>query len=153
MSCYIGKLYSCPSEVRLKSTKLLAGSSIILWSIFLAIVNIILPSRSLANLTYVIWGLANGALHFTIMSAFDYFYPEDYRFILFAEMISEYRLSIFILANLLSTCIRRMFDIKSSSIIYTLKIVFAYLTVTCTIIAYSFLKKHVRLIKNYISVK
>lgn len=142
ISCYLGKLYHCSENCRLKYLRYLIATALCFWVVFFAVVNIFIPSRPLANITYVVWGLANGTLHCAMLSAFDYFYPEEYRFIVFGEMISENRLQIFLLANILSTCIRKIFDFRSSSIIYTLKIVFSYLTISCAIISFQFYKKH-----------
>ena len=147
MSCYIGKLYlklrTDPDESR-KIILYLTMITCSLWTLFLAIVNIILPSRPLANLTYVIWGLANGSLHYLILSIFDYLFPEQFRFIIYAEMVSEYRLSTFILANLISTSIRRIFNTKSISIIYTLKVVYTYLFLVCFVVSVFFYRNHMK---------
>lgn len=149
MSCYIGKLYhNLTASNRLQTVCRLFTLTFGMWGLFFIIVNKILPSRPLGNSTYILWGLANGTLHSFVYAVFDSVYPEKYRFIIFAEMISEYRLSIFILANLLSTVIRRIANIKSLSLLYTLKVVFSYLSVTCFIISIFFYKKQVKYYKK-----
>lgn len=146
MSCYIGKLYMNlkASDFKLKNTLLLAFITCSLWITFMALVNVYLPSRPLANLSYVLWGLANGSLHYLILSLLDLIFPEEYRFIIFAEMISEYRLSTFLMANLMATIIRRMANIKSLSIIYTMKCIYGYLFLSCFVISIFFLRSHFR---------
>lgn len=142
MSCYIGKLYQNLTEHRIKSISILAFTSFALWAVFYNVVNLILPSRPLANLTYVLWGLANGTLHVTLLSIFDSIFPEKLRFIIFAEMISEHRLSTFILANIISSVIKKFANTKSLSLIYTIQAVFLYLFIACAIIAVFYLKNH-----------
>lgn len=147
MSCYIGKLHL---NLRIDHSKyrtnvfFLALISGTLWIAFLMTVNEILPSRPLANLTYVLWGLANGSLHFLIFALFDSIFPEQFRFIIFAEMVSEYRLSVFILANLMSTIIRKVSDIKSKSMLYTMKFVYSYLFLACLSVAFFFYRRHIK---------
>lgn len=144
MSCYIGKLYQNTSSEknRFRSIGILMILSCSFWAAFFVTVNLILPSRALANLTYVLWGLANGTLHVFLLSIIDSMVPENYRFLIFAEMISEFRLSTFLLANMVSTIIRKFADIKSQSLVYTLKIVFLYLFLTCLIISVFFYRSH-----------
>lgn len=147
MSCYIGKMYLHLRTNHTKTTRnilALAFITIALWFTFIRSVNEILPSRPLANFTYVIWGLSNGSLHYLILALFDSFFPEEFRFIIFAEMISEYRLSTFILANLMSTIIRRIADIKSTSIIYTMKFVYSYLFLACLVVSFFFYRNHLK---------
>jgi len=150
MGCYIGKFYlkvgTDPAAGR-KNILYLALISSSLWIVFLASVNKILPSRPLANATYVVWGLANGSLHYLILALFDSIFPEQFRFIIFAEMISEYRLSTFVLANLLSTIIRKIADVKSQSIIYTMKVVYSYLFLACLPVSFFFYRKHMKELK------
>jgi hypothetical protein len=141
-SCYIGKLYQNLSKHRIRSIIYLAVSSIFLWALFFSIVNSILPSRPLANFTYVLWGLANGTLHVTFLAIIDSLFPENLRFVIFAEMVSEYRLSTFLLANVISTVIKKLANTKSLSLLYTLKIVTLYLFTTCFAVSIVFLKNH-----------
>lgn len=144
MSCYIGKLYHNLSKHKIKSISCLAFLSICLWALFFGIVNLILPSRPLANFSYVLWGLANGTLHVTLFAIIDSLFPEKFRFVIFAEMISEYRLSAFILANLISTIVKKIANTKSLSVIYTLKIVGLYLFITCFAVSIFFFKSHIK---------
>ena len=149
MSCYFGKLYQNLPQNRLFSISWLAFSSFLLWSLFFAIFNFILPSRPLANFTYVLWGLANGTLHLTLLAIIDSLFPENFRFIIFAEMISEYRLSTFILANFISTVVKKIANTKSLSVLYTLKIVASYLLITCFVISIFFLKNHMKRLRPF----
>lgn len=145
MSCYIGRFYhNLTSKNRYQTILKLLIITLLLWIIFFLVKHKYLPSRSLANFTYVTWGLANGSLHILICSIFDSVFPENFRFVIFAEMISEYRLEIFLLANILSTIIRRIADIKSLSVLYTVKVVFIYLFITCFIISVFFYRNHVK---------
>lgn len=147
LSCYIGKLYHYTHKVKAIST--LAFLSLTLWIVFLKFCNIIHPSRPLANLMYVVWGLANGSLHVLIMTFSDWIFPEQFRFIIFAEIISENRLIAFIMANILSTFIRKTFDIKSLSMLYTIKVNFVYLSAVCLITSFMFFRQNVSII-NYV---
>lgn len=63
-------------------------------------------------------------------------------------MISEYRLSTFVVANLLSCGMKRVFDTKTASVIYGLTIMHLYLALTCLCVAtayYDLLQKGMRL--------
>jgi len=142
LSCYLGKLFHAKKKVKPIAILLIVSTS--LWFLFIKFCNVILPSRPLANLTYVLWGLANGSLHVFIMTLADFIYPEQFRFMIFAEMISEYRLSIFIIANILSTIVRRIFDTKSMSILYTIKVNHLYLSTACSFVAIVFYGKFIR---------
>lgn len=148
MSCYIGKLYKNLSQHRIKSIFCLTILSLVLWIVFFKIVNVILPSRPLANFTYFLWGLANGTLHVTFMAIFDSLFPENLRFMIFAELISEYRLSTFILSNFMSTIIKKLANTKSLSVTYTLQVVFLYLFITCSVVAFFFMNNHVKKLKE-----
>lgn len=135
MSCYIGKLYLIRETDPKTSLTGLFLSSVILWSSFTFLYGKYPPSRTLANLAYVIWGLANGSLHALIFSILDTVFPEQYRFLIFTDMISKYRLSSFLLANILSTLIKYFFDVKSKSAEYTMAVVTVYLFLTCSTIS------------------
>ena len=149
MSCYIGKLYHNLSKHKIKSITCLVFSSFALWALFFTIVNLVLPSRSLANFTYVLWGLANGTLHLTFIAIMDSLFPENLRFVIFAEMISEYRLSTFILANFISIAVKKLANTKSLSVLYTLKIVALYLFITCLTISVLFFINHLKKVEAY----
>lgn len=117
MSCYIRNLFFNLIKNPLKSILHLTLITSSLWISFITLVKVILPSRPLDNFTCVIWGLANGSLHILIFSVFDLIFPEEYRFIVFAEMISEYRISAFIISNLMAIIIRKIANRKSIPII------------------------------------
>ena len=141
MSCYIGKFYK---TLKINKQRKLIGLFIgtcLFWIFFTISYFHFAPSRPLANITYVLWGLANGILHLFLIYGYECIYPEMYRFLVFSEMISKHRLLIFIIANLISSMIVRKFaQIKSDSIIYMLKINYSFLALTCLIVyAYEYL--------------
>lgn len=158
MSCYIGKFYQNLKINKKRSLIGLLSVTCIMWALFFLLVTEInlTPSRPLANITYILWGLANGTLHLLIISIYDCIYPENFRYLIFSEMISNNRLLIFILSNLISSVIvKNLAQTGSVSIVYVLKINYLYLTITCFIIyAYHFLYFIPKIQKNnYIILK
>ena len=148
MSCYIGKLYQNSNINKQRKVIGLLGANCLLWILFVLFNFHIAPSRPLANITYVLWGLANGTLHLFLIFGYECVYPEMFRLLLFCEMISKNRLLIFIIANLVSSLIVRNFaHIRSDSIFYTLKINYSFLALTC-FIAYAY--EHLHLLSSLI---
>ncbi len=114
VSCYFGRVFQNRHSNFKQTIACLGCSCFVFWSFFLCTSEILPPSRTLANFNYVIWALGNGSLHYVLLTLLDYAVPEKYRFVVLADMVSEYRLSIFLIANILSHLVRLTFTVKST---------------------------------------
>ena len=140
MSCYLGRIFQRRQESFKLTLASICGFCILFWGWFFFTSSHLPPSRTLANLNYVIWSLANGSVHYVILAVSDFLVPENYRFVVFADMVSEYRLSIFIIANVLSHLVRLRCSVKSASKLYLAGIISTYMFVTLFLVSLFYLK-------------
>lgn len=140
MSCYQGRIFQARYRSYKYSLLTLFALTTGFWSFFFYTSPAFPPSRKLANFNYVVWSLANGSLHAFLITCLDYIVPERYRFIIFADMVSDYRLSIFIIANVLSQIVRLNGRVKSTSKMYLAGAISAYMFATLFVVSLSYLK-------------
>lgn len=140
MTCYIGRFFQTRKTQFATSVSAIATSCVIACTLFFMLSKDYSPSRPLANATYVIWAFANGSLHAVLLVVYDKIFPESFRFLVFPDMVSDYRLSIFVIANVLSQGIKKYFTVNSTSKAYLASVVTAYMAATILIVSlrYSF---------------
>jgi hypothetical protein len=140
MSCYLGHIFQKRHSNFKQAFAALSCFCLLFWGWFCFSSSDLLPSRTLANFNYVVWSLANGSIHYVLLTVLDFAVPEKYRFVVLADMVSEYRLSIFIVANILSHLIRLNCSVKAASKAYLAGIISSYMFVTLSVVAVFYLK-------------
>lgn len=130
LTCYIGRFFQNRKSQFKSSFGVIGALCVTSWLLFFFMSKNYPPSRPLANSSYVLWAFANGSLHALLLVVYDKIFPESFRFLVFPDMVSDYRLSIFIIANVLSQGIKKYFTVNSTSKAYLAGVVTLYMSAT-----------------------
>jgi hypothetical protein len=131
MGCYVSKAFALRKTNIRKSMLILASATILLMAAFFALSPVIPPSRKLANLTYFLWTLANGAMHTLLMVVISTLLDETDQFLAFTDMISAHRLEVFVLANCLCGAIGMYLNPAQMPLLKGSLVLLAYVFTNC----------------------